>query len=166
MWQVTGRHVSFCLMPRDVFPPFPLSVYSLASVLLPFLNSPSFHPSITFPPSPLLSCLPSLPFDFLPLLSRGVPVSITQSVSSRDKIGVIGVEVSVCKCVCVYACVRPCFHGTHNCRSLFHCLLMRCDLCLVESWTDDCTPLPPLRTPLCDPPFLFFFFPPLCFSSQ
>lgn len=143
-----------------VTPPPPPSVYSLASVLLPFLNSPSFHSSITFPL--LLSC-PACPpslFDFLPLLSRGVPVSITQSVSSRDKIGVIGVEVSVCERVCVYVCVRRCFHGRHNCCSLFHYLLMRCDLCLVESWTDDCTPLPHTHLSVT------LFSPPLCFSSQ
>lgn len=119
------------------------------SVLFSLLHSP--HPSELpqlspfhhFSPSPLLSFLPFLSFDSLPPLSRGVPVSITQLVSSRDGKGVIGIEVCVCVCLRVCVCVRWCIHGRHNGHSLFHHLLMRCDSCLVESWTDDHT-LPPL----------------------
>lgn len=88
-WQVTVRHHSFLLCDP---PPQPPRVCSLFSLHLP---SSFFFPFLPY----ILFFTPPPPPPFL----RRVPVSITQPVSSRDRIGVIGVEV------CVFMCVSCCF---------------------------------------------------------
>lgn len=103
--------------------------YSPSSVLLTPLNSPSFHPSITFLLLP--SFLPSLPLFKLssPTFWRGAcHYNSTRQLKGQQRGNWDG---SVCVCVCV----RFHFHGRHNCHFLFHYLLMRCDSCLLESWT-------------------------------
>lgn len=90
---MTGRHDSSCLIPRDALPPAPsLSLLSL------LFSSSSFHPSITSSRSPPF---PSIPFFWLsPLTFHRGAVSITQPVSSRDRIWVIGAGARVFVCVC------------------------------------------------------------------
>lgn len=92
-WQADMIHSAWCRVMR-----FPLS--PSLSILSPLFSSPNFHPSIT---SSSLSFHPFL-LTFSPHFFRGAPVSITQPVSSRDRIWVIGAgecaRVLVCVCVC------------------------------------------------------------------
>lgn len=135
-WQEDMFHSSSCNVMWFSLPP-PLS--------LPTLFCSPLRTPLAFTLLSLSSFLPSLSFDSHPPCPHfivGVPVSITQPVNSRDRIGVIGVEA----CVPVCVCVRQRIHSRHNRRSLFHYLLMRCDLCLVESWANDHTLKPPPTT--------------------
>lgn len=90
-WQEDMIHSALCSLMRT---PYHLSVYFLSSVLLPPLSA-SHHFFLLFP------FHPSFSLDFLPSFFRGMPVSITHPVSSRDRIWVIGAAECVSMCVCV-----------------------------------------------------------------